>query len=366
MDFLLELTGEVGSDSFSAAKVRRVLKGASDRHVDIMIDSCGGYLSEGLSISGAFRDHGDVTAHLRGLVASAATVASLGAARVSMAPDALFLVHKVSLTFLDWAQRNADQLEAFISELQSTKENLDAMDKAIAVSYARRCRKPVADLLDLMKNERWLSASEALDWGFVDEIQNDSKSVAEPEDKKNCGGGKDSKHRNAISISKAQADYLRSCGLPIPAQAVIAPDSFFSSAKNLFQSFVSPIVDAINSLKNQDMQENQSSQQQNGVTSQPTDNAALPVNAAEPAQPAVQPAPVQNSQPAQQPQDSVSNADLQAQIAELRAQLAARPGDVSNAVTAQPVKPQNNRPQSPFEDYVRTSHSAQALYDSIP
>ena len=36
--------------------------------------------------------------------------------------------------------------------------------------YAKKCKKEPADLLALMKKGGWLTAKEALEWGFVDEI----------------------------------------------------------------------------------------------------------------------------------------------------------------------------------------------------
>ena len=50
------------------------------------------------------------------------------------------------------------------------KENLDNMDSNIAEMYAKKCKKEPADLLALMKKGGWLTAKEALEWDFVDEI----------------------------------------------------------------------------------------------------------------------------------------------------------------------------------------------------
>ena len=149
--FNLQLTGYVGSSTFSARTVRSVLAQYPGKHVDIMIDSFGGSLPEGLSICGAIRDHADVTVHFRGMNASAATIASMGAKKITIAPESMYLVHKVSLEFFDWASRNADQLDSFIKALQDTKEDLDKMDSSIAALYANRCKKKPKDLLDLMQ-----------------------------------------------------------------------------------------------------------------------------------------------------------------------------------------------------------------------
>jgi len=47
---------------------------------------------------------------------------------------------------------------------------MDKLDSHVAAMYAVRCSKPQADLLALMKTGGWLTASEAKEWGFVDDV----------------------------------------------------------------------------------------------------------------------------------------------------------------------------------------------------
>ena len=47
---------------------------------------------------------------------------------------------------------------------------MEKIDLNIAAMYADKCKKDKQALLDLMKVGGWLTAQEALDWGFVDEI----------------------------------------------------------------------------------------------------------------------------------------------------------------------------------------------------
>lgn len=218
--FHLQLTGEVGSSTFNARQVRNVLAQYPGKHVDVMVDSFGGSLPEGLSICGAIRDHGDVTVHFRGMCASAATIASMGAKRISIAPEAMYLVHKASMEFFDWANRNADQLEDFIKALQGAKDDLDTIDRSMAELYAGRCKRKTCDLLELMKAEKWLTAKEALDWGFVDEIQG-----AEPVEKPR--------------LTKAQARACRALGHPLPPIAMeLDKPSWLSAARDLLNELL--------------------------------------------------------------------------------------------------------------------------------
>ena len=61
-------------------------------------------------------------------------------------------------------------MQHLIDSLEKQKTDLNKMDANVAEMYAKRCKKKSADLLALMKVGGWLSADEALAWGFVDEL----------------------------------------------------------------------------------------------------------------------------------------------------------------------------------------------------
>lgn len=158
----------LGTDKRS---IRRQLARHKDEHVDVKISSLGGSLDDGLDIRQQFIDHGDVTAHLHGFVASAATVLAMGAKRIVMGKYALFLVHQCSNEVFEWGQMNATDLQTLIDRLQKNKEDNEKIDGVLAAMYASRCKNhSQEELLDLLKEDKWLTAQEALDWGFVDEV----------------------------------------------------------------------------------------------------------------------------------------------------------------------------------------------------
>lgn len=158
----------LGTDKQS---IRRQLARYKDEHVDVKISSLGGNLDDGLDIRQQFIDHGDVTAHLHGFVASAATVLAMGAKHIVMGKYALFLVHQCSNEVFEWGQMNATDLQTLIDRLQKNKEDNEKIDGVLAAMYASRCKNHSQDeLLDLLKESKWLTAQEALDWGFIDEI----------------------------------------------------------------------------------------------------------------------------------------------------------------------------------------------------
>lgn len=166
----LRLKGFVGDWNFDADYVDYILEKFSDRAVEVLIDSTGGSVATALSISAAFRNHGDVHVHFVGLNASAATIASLGAKEITMDAQALYLVHRCSAYVFTFANMNAEQIDAKVKELEKQKTNLEKLDISIAAAYAKRCKKTSEELQDLMKQDIWLTAQEALAWGFVDSV----------------------------------------------------------------------------------------------------------------------------------------------------------------------------------------------------
>ena len=193
----LHLKGTVGYWNFDADYVDYVLNKHKDEQVNVLIDSLGGSVASALSISAAFKRHGNVHVHYVGMNASAATIASLGAARITIDTNAMYLVHKCSQMVFKWDLLNADQLQQLIEECEQTKKDLDKIDLNIAEGYAARCKKEKEDLLELMKVGGWLNAQEALAWGFVDEITDN------PEDVK-------------PKVTEEVVDFMAAHGIPMP------------------------------------------------------------------------------------------------------------------------------------------------------
>ena len=170
MNYNLIIDDHIGQFGFSKSYVKQVLADYTDKHVDVKISSLGGDLNHGLDIRQQFLDHGDVTVYFSGFVASAATIIALGAKRICMSKHAFMLVHKCS-NFIDaWGSYNSDQMQELIDQLTQNKKENDKIDVVIAQLYADKCGKSINEILDILKKEEWLTADEALEYGFVDEI----------------------------------------------------------------------------------------------------------------------------------------------------------------------------------------------------
>ena len=220
-NYQLHLKGFVGGFDFDADYVDYILSKHEGKEVHVLIDSLGGRSNTALSIFSAFKRHGNVNVHFVGMNASAATIASLGAKHITMDSSAMYLVHKCSIGFFEWGQMNSDGLQALIDNIEHQKADLDKLDANIAQMYATRCKKEPSALLDLMKAGGWLTAKEALAWGFVDELT-------------------DYEDETAPVLTDAVANAMASAGIPIPNMPMMdAPEKsaiarFFNSLASIF------------------------------------------------------------------------------------------------------------------------------------
>lgn len=180
---------------FSAEYVKEELDKCKNKPCNVYISSLGGSAVDALQIRQLFIEHGDVTAHLHGFVASAATIIAMGAKKVCIGEFALFLMHRCSNLVDSWGIMNAEEIANTIKELQASKETLDTLDLTVANIYASRCGKKVAEVAEWMKEAKWLTSAECLARGLADEICSDS---------------------TPAKVTAGVKEQFLACGLPIP------------------------------------------------------------------------------------------------------------------------------------------------------
>lgn len=134
------------------------------KNLDIHINSNGGSCIAGnaiISILDTYRRKNgtSLNVYIEGIAASMGSgIASVGD-KVYMADNALLMLHKPLLAMLG----NADALQKGIEILDKTEETL-------VNNYMRRFKGTEDQLRQLLADETWLTADEASEWGFVDEI----------------------------------------------------------------------------------------------------------------------------------------------------------------------------------------------------
>lgn len=125
------------------------------------VNSNGGLVTVGSEIYTALRNYkGKVTAEITGMAASAASVAVMGADKVVMSPTAQMMVHKA---LFNWVSGNSDDLDKASNALKSS-------DKAIVNAYVAKTGLSEDEIMNLMRNETFMSAQDAVEKGFADEV----------------------------------------------------------------------------------------------------------------------------------------------------------------------------------------------------
>lgn len=150
-----------GMPAVSPSKVNDVLNSDElDEDVEVNIASNGGDVFAASEIYTLLKSYrGKITVNIQGLAASAASVIAMAGDRVNISPTAQIMIHKA------WSQSegNAD-------DLAHEAKILNGIDKSIAAAYQNKTSMGEADIMQLMSNETWLTAQQAVDKGFADEI----------------------------------------------------------------------------------------------------------------------------------------------------------------------------------------------------
>jgi ATP-dependent Clp endopeptidase proteolytic subunit ClpP len=164
----LTIYDEIGFFGVSAKDFAAELKEHSGKHVHLRINSVGGSVIDGNAIFNALKRHkGGLTVHVDGLAASMASVIAMAGDRVLMAENAMMMIHN-PWTF---AMGDADQL-------RREADTLDKIKKNMVAAYRKRTGKDSEDIVAIMDDETWLTAQEAVDGKFVDEIEGGNEAAA--------------------------------------------------------------------------------------------------------------------------------------------------------------------------------------------
>ena len=154
--------------------VRNELRAVRDaKKLIVHVSSPGGYLDEGMYMMDEIAAHGAGEKHaILHQCCSAATLPVLACNRVSMYEGNDFMIHEpVGFTigsYRDMAKRST---------------YLEKRTKEVAKLYAKKTGTPQDEIEEMMANEKWFTAEEAKEAGFVDEVlsavaQDDTMQIA--------------------------------------------------------------------------------------------------------------------------------------------------------------------------------------------
>ena len=147
-------------DTISAKEVTEYLTDLDVENINVYINSNGGVVDTAIAINNALRRHkAKVTVNIDGIAASAATLITCAGDTVRMPKNALFMIH--------------NPLTIAMGDSEEMRKQADVLEKhknSILETYLQKVNIDKEKLSELMDNETWLSAEEALEYGFIDEI----------------------------------------------------------------------------------------------------------------------------------------------------------------------------------------------------
>ena len=180
---VIEIYGQIGYEGWDREddeNTARLMSGELDRikalnakRITVKINSLGGDVNHALAIHDLLAEHPAlVTTQINGLCASAATIVAMAGKERRMSKNALFLIHQCSAYV---GRANQEQLA---QELETQK----TVNGRMLDIYTAACNGKEAEISELLKANnglgKWLTATEAKDFGFVTDIYNESRKTA--------------------------------------------------------------------------------------------------------------------------------------------------------------------------------------------
>lgn len=157
----------VGMANVNPTSFQKALNSANGEDVELDIASNGGIVESATEIASLIHDYaGKVTTVVQSAAYSAASIIAVSGDVVKMAPTALMMIHRASV-----------QSAGNTNDLSHDAIMLATVDKALAAAYQAKTGKSQEEILNLMNNETWLTAQDAVDQGFADEIQENTKEL---------------------------------------------------------------------------------------------------------------------------------------------------------------------------------------------
>ena len=140
--------------------------------IHVHINSPGGDVFDGVAIANALRSHSaKIVVHIDALAASIASIIALAGDEIRMADNAMFMIHNPFMMAAGDA-----------AEFRKAAELLDTVRDTLVATYEKSCDLSREQIIAAMDAETWYSAKDALEAGFIHEI--DSFDEDAPENRK--------------------------------------------------------------------------------------------------------------------------------------------------------------------------------------
>ncbi|WP_259071193.1 head maturation protease, ClpP-related [Mucilaginibacter sp. X4EP1] len=151
----------IGSGTLSSSYIQAQLEIAAGQDVEVHISSVGGSAFDAIAIYDLLKKYpGNVITYVDALAASAASIVAMGGKTVVMSKYALLMIHKPMVG----TGGNADEL---LKDVQM----LNIVQSRLAQIYMDKTGLDGVTINNLINAVTWLSADQALDLGFIDQVE---------------------------------------------------------------------------------------------------------------------------------------------------------------------------------------------------
>lgn len=161
MKAIIYIYDYIGSESVSANYIRQIVSQYEDQGIEefeVHINSMGGSVFEGLAIYNILKSK-NVNVIIDGVAASIASVVAMCGKKIYMHSSSMLMVHN------PWTFADGDS-----DQLKKNAEMLEKVKESIVMAYIEKTKLPKNELEEMMNQETWLTAKEAMKKGFCDEI----------------------------------------------------------------------------------------------------------------------------------------------------------------------------------------------------
>ena len=159
---------EIGAYGVTAQDFIAEIKDLKDMPINLRINSLGGDVFNGMAIYNVIKKRKyNTTVYVEGIAASIATIIALGADEVVMSENSLFMIHNA------WGGTMGDA-----KDMRKSAATLEKISAELTEIYVKKTGLSYDRVAEMMDEETWLNAEEALELGFVDTISDAIKIAA--------------------------------------------------------------------------------------------------------------------------------------------------------------------------------------------
>lgn len=170
----IEIYGPIGEsffdDSVSAKAFNEELKNLPKdvTNIEVRLNSPGGSVFDGMTIYERLRQHkANVTVYIDGLAASIASVIAMAGDKVYIGEGALVMIHRPMAGVMG----NTDEMLRMIEVLEKIENQMIGI-------YERNTDVTSSELQEMLLDDYWMEAKEAVNKGFADEFASEEANVA--------------------------------------------------------------------------------------------------------------------------------------------------------------------------------------------